>query len=54
MRALCAVILFLVVLTLDACTKPFGFDVRLGAPSHWWQDGGIGPGKINREPIQEK
>jgi len=52
MRALCAVLAVLVVLVLDACTRPFSFDVRIGGMPRWWQDGGVGPDEINREPIR--
>jgi len=52
MRCLCAVAALIVVILLDACTKPFGFDVKIGEPKQWWTDGGTGPDNINREPIR--
>ena len=52
MRVLCALVALCVVLALDACAKPCGFDVRVGVAPRWWQDGGAGPDNINREPIR--
>lgn len=52
MRFLCALLVFVGVVGLDACAKPFGFDVRIGAAPRFWSDGGTnGPGRIKTEPL---